>query len=127
MGWSCTAAAGTVMDAWTAACRKSSGGSSNTFVGEDGASYFWETDSEEYADGSVTGKVFKMAGSHKGGGGGGTCRFVNSFRIAPDGTVTKTCAFLGKVAMSLAEARAYIAGARGGDGWKRYLGRAVPA
>lgn len=76
-GWSCSRAAGEVMDRWTRLCREQTG-SQNTYEASTGATLFFEVSRTEHADGSITGTVYDMDGSRKG-----------SFRIDGDGTVAK--------------------------------------
>ena len=91
MGWSCRADAAKTMDKWTTACQTQTG-KSNVFKAKDGSEYFWETSATEHADGAITGSVYKFLTDSK-------CVKSSTFRIEPNGTVTRAPAFLKQVAL----------------------------
>lgn len=80
MGWSCSRAAGQVMDRWIAFCVKSTG-SQNVYK-NNGKEYFLEYSNEEYDDGAITGEVMQMFPNNM-------CRAVSKFRINGDGTIAQ--------------------------------------
>ena len=83
MGWSCTADASRVMEAWTAACIAQTGSQNEYRVND--LAYFWET-GPEHDDGAITGRIFRMAPEG--------CYPAGAFRIEPNGTITRAPAFL---------------------------------
>lgn len=83
MGWSCASAAADTMDCWSAACRKQSGGSANSYVGTDGVNRFIETSRKEHDDGSITGTTWKYLA------GGEHVRRNGSWRIDGSGLVSR--------------------------------------
>ncbi len=82
-GWSCTQAAGRVLDAWVKFCLEQSG-QQNVFSTPRGQA-FWETGREQ-ADGSIVGSIYYMDGSRGG-----------SFKIDADGNVVTAPAALKNV------------------------------
>jgi len=83
MGYSCTRKASDTEHKWQEACRKSTG-SSNSWQDKTG-SYFYEV-VRENDDGAITGTVYRNLPD-------GYCRRSGSFRIEPDGSVTRAPAF----------------------------------
>lgn len=79
MGYSCTAMASFVIDAIMAAVRHENSG--NTYKGKDGQLYFWER-GRENSDGAMTGVIQRMLPNDY-------CRRVASFRIEPNGRITR--------------------------------------
>lgn len=94
MGYSSTVAAGKTSDLWTRACLAQTG-SSNVFISTNGFTYFWER-GQENDDGAETGAVwqFEPSASLEGKIEGKLARKSGSYRIEPDGTVTRAPAFL---------------------------------
>lgn len=84
MGWSCTAKAGWVLDTWTDACVKSTD-SSNVWETNKGR-YMFETGREQH-DGAIVGQVYRFVDRSRAIRSG-------SFRIEPDGTITRAPKFL---------------------------------
>jgi len=95
MGWSCRAEAGNTLNAWQDACFAqtgmanvflSKGGSErNQFAG--GSKYMFEVSNKEHHDGAITGSIQRFVDdTHVVKAG--------SFRIEPDGTVSRAPAFL---------------------------------
>ena len=100
MGWSCTAKASWVLDAFSKACIESTG-SSNVYEAN-GTRYFFETSRREYEDGRVTGTVWRFLedGEHVRRSGG--------FSIDADGKIVRAPKFLKDVAPDVEEiARRY--------------------
>lgn len=60
MGYSCAAAAGDTLRALDAVCIAQTG-TSNTYIGNNGDRYFYETSRVEHADGAITGSVYRLA------------------------------------------------------------------
>jgi len=89
MGWSCREKAGKTMDKWTAACVHASG-QQNTFSMR-GRHYFWERSRTEHADGAITGSVWRMQDD-------GRCKRTGTFRIEPEGHVSRAPKFLQEAA-----------------------------
>lgn len=102
MGYSCTAAASKTEGLWEKACREQTG-SSNVFRqrlrGGPTRTFFYERGKEQ-DDGAITGPVFEFvtrAGRPIAGDvntAGGLAKRSGSYRIEPDGTVTRAPAFL---------------------------------
>lgn len=80
MGWSCTAAAGLTLDAIKEHFTREGIETGNGIKGK-GWTGFWET-GPEHEDGAITGSIFKDTGA-------GYCRRVGSFRIEPDGRISR--------------------------------------
>lgn len=97
MGWSCRMEAGTVVDAWTKACRASTG-QSNVYLGNDGKRYFFEDDSVEHDDGAITGTVMQMVTET-------SCVPGGSFRVEGNGEVAHAPSWLLGVARNFTSAR----------------------
>ena len=93
MGWSHSAKAGKVLEAWQNACANSTG-TSNTWK-DNGKEFFFETSNKEHSDGAITGSIQRLENS-----GSDDCRrfaYPNgSFRIEGDGTISRAPAFLKK-------------------------------
>lgn len=85
MGWSCRQEAYDVEQAWSKACRQSTG-SQNTWK-EGSNSYFYDISSKEHDDGAITGKIWKMGKNNQ-------CTLASHFRIEGNGTITKAPKFL---------------------------------
>jgi len=88
MGWSCSVQAGATTDAWAAACIEATG-SQNVWEEGGGPSefnqavrFFYEISNVEHSDGAITGAVFRFVGVD-------SCKLVGSFRIEPDGRVSR--------------------------------------
>ena len=79
MGWSCRAEVSDVLHAWSDACVRNCRSQNSFKVGS--ATFFFDTDREEYDNGAATGNIFEMLPSN-------TCRVVGTFSISPDGLVT---------------------------------------
>lgn len=94
MGWSCAREAAFTLDAFDKACRESTG-SSNSWRA-DGKSYFYETSRTEHDDGAITGKVWQVKPwtDPKDGSVSDRCFPAGSFRIEPDGNVSRAPKFL---------------------------------
>jgi hypothetical protein len=91
MSYSCAARASDIERVWADVCYKQTG-SSNVYE-VDGKRYFYNVGREQ-RDGAVTGSVWRMEvalrdskGSHVGSDG--VCVRAGTFRIEPDGTVTR--------------------------------------
>lgn len=80
MGWSCASDAARTMDEMVRGCVAASG-QSNCYT-SGGHRYFWETSRLEHTDGAITGGIFKILPNER-------CRRVGSFRIEPDGTISR--------------------------------------
>lgn len=93
MGWSCSVAASDVEKAWSNMCLTQTG-LSNTFRSGN-RTYFYEVDSVEHPDGSITGNVFRLAGdlAHEAG----------TFKIDGQGKVDRAPAFLRRVKVCRSE------------------------
>ena len=89
MGWSCTQAAGRVMEYWTKTCIANSG-KQNEWK-EKNNIYFWEI-GRENRDGAITGTIVKVFNMRPDGSS--QCRVCGSFRINPDGTIKRAPTFL---------------------------------
>jgi hypothetical protein len=76
MGWSCTACASEVERSWSEVCYKQTGLQNGYDVAGD--RLFYDVGREQY-DGAITGQVFSMT----------TGRKVGTFRIEPDGKVSR--------------------------------------
>lgn len=94
MGWSCSAAADDVMNAWTRACAAQTG-FANAFE-IDGDRYYWEPSHKEHDDGAITGSIVKVLSTSPDGSS--RCRAIAPFRIDGDGTVVRAPTFLRAVA-----------------------------
>ena len=88
MGWSCSAKAGATTDAWAAACIKATG-SKNVWKEAGGPAelnqdvrFFYEVSNVEHSDGAITGKVYRFVGEDR-------CKPLGTFRIEPDGRVSR--------------------------------------
>lgn len=92
MGWSCRAEAGAVLDAWRDACVADSGTSNGYKVR--GVEYFWEVGREQW-DGAITGTVHRTVRVE---GDAKFCRPSGTFRVEPDGRVTRGPAMLKRAA-----------------------------
>ena len=79
MGWSATAKACDIERQWSNACRAQTGGSNKYEA--NGNTYFYDIGREQ-RDGAITGQVFQMSDT-------GYATRVGTFRIEPDGTVTR--------------------------------------
>ena len=79
MGYSCTALAGDTLELWQKSCYEQTG-MSNRYVGNDGASYFFEI-GREREDGAIVGSVHKFNREMTG------CYRVGSFKIKPNGDI----------------------------------------
>lgn len=90
MGWSCAAAAGRTMDAWTRACVAQTK-SSNVYH-DGGSEFFWEVSLREHDDGAITGSIMRVVAKRPDGTS--SCRKVGAFRIEPDGSVKRGPAML---------------------------------
>ena len=77
MGWSCTAKADEVLQAWSLGCYAST--NTNNVWTARGKRYFYEV-GRENRDGSITGIILENIS-------GNACRKVGTFRIEPDGKV----------------------------------------
>lgn len=77
MGYSCSAAASKVMEAWSRECELSTD-SQNCYVDSDGIVRFWERSDVEHPDGAVTGTIWKQASD-------GRCYRAGTFKINGDG------------------------------------------
>jgi hypothetical protein len=86
MGWSHSAKAGKVLEAWENACVNSTG-KTNTWK-EDNIEFFFETSRTEHASGAITGSIQKIENN--------LAYLHGSFRIEGDGTITRAPAFLKK-------------------------------
>lgn len=101
MGWSCAHAASETLGAWTAACVAQTG-SSNCYRTSRG-SYFFEVSRTEHYDGAITGTIWREIPPLPGDGPDTRrCRRGGSFRIEPDGKVSRAPAFLKAAAKALA-------------------------
>jgi hypothetical protein len=69
-------------DVWSKHCRKNTG-SSNSYTGKDGRSYFFEVSRREHDDGAITGTSWKHVTQE------GHVRRAGSWRINGDGTVAR--------------------------------------
>lgn len=87
MGWSCGAAAGSVLEAWSNACAASSGGSSNVWE-VNGTWYMYEVSRKEHNDGAITGLVSRFIGNPIGKPSCMASK-AGSFRIEGNGEVTR--------------------------------------
>jgi len=97
VGWSCARDAGATTDAWSAACIAQTG-SQNVWEQGGGPAefnmavrYFFEISNTEHADGAITGKIFRFVGVD-------SCRPVSSFRVEPDGRVSRAPKWLKEAA-----------------------------
>lgn len=91
MGYSNAVRAGWQLDTLSEVCYKSTK-TSNTF--KDGnTEYFFERNNNEHPDGSITGAIYEHVGDNK-------YRLAGSFRIEPDGTVSRGLVWMKKNAMS---------------------------
>lgn len=88
MGWSCRADASRTFRAWCDACAADTG-SSNVYTVK-GTKFFFECDNVEHDDGAITGDYFRM-------GAGTTCYTAGTFRIEPDGRVSRGDAWMRSV------------------------------
>lgn len=92
MGWSCSAKASKVLEAWSDACFNQTG-ISNVFSTKNGKDkYMYEVSNKEHLDGAITGKIMCFISE---------THVVNkgSFRIEPDGKVSRAPKFLRLAAM----------------------------
>lgn len=80
MGWSCATAAAYSLDAMKDVCVAQTG-TSNVYE-EKGTKFFFEVSRREYADGAITGSIYKFLPDER-------CRKSGSFRIEGDGTFTR--------------------------------------
>lgn len=87
MGWSYARAAGKTMDLWQNACRKNCG-SQNKWQEANGKTYFFENSRIEHPDGAITGSIYLI---HQMGD---RCHRVGSFRIEPNGRISRAPKFL---------------------------------
>ncbi len=96
MGYSCAAAADdTLRKLGEILSPRDGGAPSNEYTGTDGRRYFFEV-GRENADGAVTGQVVRMIGD-------GHAQRAGSFRIEPNGKVTRF-PFVARQTMEHAEA-----------------------
>ena len=82
MGYSCTARAGLALDTIISALKggEPEGEPSNTYYRR-GRKHFFET-GRERPDGAITGAIFRELPDNR-------CRRAGSFRVEPDGTITR--------------------------------------
>jgi len=92
MGYSCTTAASRTEQLWVEACVLNGGFESQNTWSDLGRTYFFER-GRENADGAITGAIYKFVGSSNSIVTG-TARKVGTYRIEPDGTVTRAPRFL---------------------------------
>ena len=78
MGWSCSKEASKAMERISAACRTQTN-TQNAYRVIGGVEFFWEASRKEHEDGAITGSIFPMSGGGR----------VGTFRIEPDGTMSK--------------------------------------
>lgn len=81
MGWSAASAACATLDAIQRGCAKINEGSQNVFLSK-GIRYFFEPSRTEHRDGAITGAIFRFLDDNR-------CRRVGSFRIEPDGAISR--------------------------------------
>jgi hypothetical protein len=86
MGWSCGAAAGSVMDEWSKSCAIQTGSSNIWKAGE--SYYMFEPSRIEHNDGAITGSIHKFIGNPIGAP---SCMAKRSggFRIEGNGEVSR--------------------------------------
>jgi hypothetical protein len=101
MGWSCSAKASDVMNAWNDFCFKSSG-LSNVFK-DKGKTYLIEYSNREHDDGSITGTILVSVGWNLHGNE--LFQKTGSFKINGDGTIARAPAALKKVKVTFREFR----------------------
>jgi hypothetical protein len=82
MGWSCNAAASLTLDAIVAIQKKLGAEGTNSIMIDGKQVGFWETSGREHDDGAITGSVFTLLESD-------LCRKTGSFRIEPNGKITR--------------------------------------
>lgn len=80
MGWSCTRAAGDVLERWEEICRKQTETQNEFLVGSQ--RYFWEKSSTEHSDGAITGTIWKYVSDTR-------VRRSGTFRIEGSGQITR--------------------------------------
>lgn len=91
MGWSCASKANDTLRKWSDACAAQTRSSNVYVVGA--KRYFYEVSRVEHNDGAITGTIISML---DGTGTAEHClgKRVGSFRIEPDGTVSRAPSFL---------------------------------
>lgn len=94
MGWSCSVAASDVERSWSEVCLTQTG-LSNTFRSGN-RTYFYEVESVEHDDGSITGHVFRLTADNQAYEAG-------TFKIDGLGKVERAPAFLRRVKVSRSE------------------------
>lgn len=102
MGWSCSAKASDVMNAWNDFCFQSSG-MTNVFQSK-GKKYLLEYSNREHDDGSITGTILVSTGEFNLHGNE-LFKQAGSFKINGDGTIARAPAVLKKVPVIFREFR----------------------